>query len=106
MLGITTPDAIAFGMMVLAALAAWRGMQTGESAKKSEPPPPTPLSLGMATFADTAMMSRLVDAIDRHADAIHRSIEANDKRQSDTMAQRLAELSKQIEQANRRKDRD
>jgi hypothetical protein len=92
MLGITTPDAIAFGMMVLAALAAWRGMQTGESAKKSEPPPPTPLSLGMATFADTAMMSRLVDAIDRHADAIHHAVEANQKQRDDRIAQQLESL--------------
>jgi hypothetical protein len=33
MLGITTPDAIAFGMMVLAALAAWRGVKQGDTAK-------------------------------------------------------------------------
>jgi hypothetical protein len=92
MLGITTPDAIAFGMLVLAVLAAWRGMQTGESAKKVEPPPPTQFSLGMATFADTATMSRLCDAIDRHTDAIHHAVEANQKQRDDRIAQQLESL--------------
>jgi hypothetical protein len=97
MLGITTPDAIAFGMLVLAGLAAWKGKQTGETAKKEDPPPPTPLSLGMATFADTAMMSRLVDAIDRHADAIHHSVEANQKRRDDKIAQQLTDLVSKLD---------
>jgi hemerythrin-like domain-containing protein len=46
----------------------------------------------MATFADTAMMSRLVDSIDRHADAIHHSVEANQKQRDDRIAQQLEDL--------------
>ena len=35
MLGITTPDAIAFGTLILACLAAWRGTTAGVAAKDS-----------------------------------------------------------------------
>jgi hypothetical protein len=56
MLGITTPDAIAFGMLVLAGLA-----------------------------------------IDRHADAIHHSVEANQKRRDDKIAQQLTDLVSKLD---------
>lgn len=81
MLGITTPDAIAFGMMVLAALAAWRGVSQGDAAKKQavSAAPFVNIAGGIvdaSQFADYVKVGdKLAIAIDKHADALNKQHE-------------------------------
>lgn len=87
MLGITTADAIAFGMMVLAALAAWKGATRGETARKTTPPENT-ISIGAGVFADTAAMQAMTMALNRIAAAVeaYAAIEEEEKRDRLTIA--------------------
>ena len=77
MLGITTPDAIAFGMMILAALAAWRGISQGDAAKtravQSAPFVGIAGSVVEANqFADyVKVLDKLAIALDRHSAALN-----------------------------------
>lgn len=64
MLGITTPDAIAFGMLVLAALAAWQGKKDGATAAK--------------TGAHTDGMQDLAASVRELTEAIREGIDAKE----------------------------
>jgi hypothetical protein len=93
MLGITTPDAIAFGMMVLAALAAWRGSTQG-TVERAKGPPTQALSVAGATIADTASMQALTQAVIGLTDTIRASsqkIEEGRKFHTDDLLQQMLE---------------
>lgn len=72
MLGITTPDAIALGMMILAALAAWRGSTQG-TIERAKGAPTQALTMAGATIADTASTQALTQAIIGLTDVIRAS---------------------------------
>lgn len=79
MLGITTPDAIAFGMLVLAGLAAWTGSQAGTAAKKSDPVHPTSTS----TFADIELLTNALTLL--HAAILKMTAELEDQNKRHAM---------------------
>ena len=74
MLGITTPDAIAFGTLVIGLLAAWRGSKAGEEAKKADPVHPTSTNtmkdlelLASAISLNTGALLRLTSLMEEDA---------------------------------------
>lgn len=105
MLGITVPDSIALGTLILAVLAAWRGIAYGakqekrdrheaQSAKDAEPPPASAM-IG-AVYIDRIMFDRLADSIDGLAGAIKdQTAHFKDSKQSEMMRllQTLAQRS-------------
>lgn len=107
MLGMTVSDAIAFGMMILACLAAWRGIKSGNSERKVNPPEQT-LSLGSAVFADTAIMKLHVDAINAQTLAVDRLTEAigglgenRERHRTDRLADLMERLSEVLDDRDR-----
>ena len=69
MLGITTPDAIAFGSVCAALLAAFAGLVKGDQAKKDSPPDPAMAMIGWGLLNREALrdltgaVTDLVDAL-------------------------------------------
>lgn len=96
MLGLTVPDAIAFGMMVLGALAAWKGSTRGEHAKTNTPPENT-ISIGAAMFADTAAMQNMTRALNRLAEALEAGTKQQAEDKQDRIAEALVKLTEKLE---------
>lgn len=97
MLGITTADAIAFGMLVLAALAAFRGATRGESARKASPPQNT-FAIGASMFADTAAMQAMTAALNRMAQALEACNEARAEEHKDHVLQVMERLTRVLDE--------
>jgi hypothetical protein len=91
MLGITVPDAIAFGTMVMAVLAAWRGATQGTTARKVDPAPQA-FSMAGAAMADTAAMQGLTQAVIELTGAVRVATERREDERTDLLRQMLEEL--------------
>lgn len=63
MLGISTPDAIALGTLILAALAAWQGQRAGAAAARRPPPPDPTVALIGGALVDQLTLRDLVEAV-------------------------------------------
>ncbi len=78
MLGITTPDAIALGMMILAGLAAWNGSRAGQVAKNNSVSNASMVAIGGGILAAEQFgdwikcVDKMSIALTRHADAMDR----------------------------------
>lgn len=95
MLGITTPDAIAFGMMLLAALAAWRGVSQGDAAKTQavKSAPFISIAGGIVEanqFGDyVKVLDKLAIAMDRHSAALNRQHEVKTTNALEDLARKV-----------------
>ncbi len=108
MLGITVPDAIAFSMMLLTALAAWRGNQAGKVAKKEDPPQEPALAMIGGALVDTATMVRLADATAQLAKATDRNaaaVEAANHHREHSYANKMDALMERLDEAEKRGSR-
>lgn len=91
MLGISTPDAIALGTLILAALAAWQGRRAGEAAARRPPPEPAMALLGGA-LVDHATLRDLVEAVRDLERTIGRAAEGRERREETGFADALRRL--------------
>lgn len=96
MLGITTPDAIAFGMMVLAALAAWRGVNQGDAAKTKAVQAAPFVSIA-GGIVDANQFGDYVKAIDKMAIAMHRHADAMNKQHDVRQTNALEGMAERID---------
>jgi hypothetical protein len=110
MLGITTPDAIAFGMMVLAGLAAWRGTAQGDAAKRQaiHSAPMVNIATGIVEanqFADyMKVLDKLAIALTCHAAAMDRQHEVKHTNALEELADRIDDaLNARAEHPHRRR---
>jgi flagellar basal body-associated protein FliL len=58
MLGISLPDAVLVGTLIVSVLAAWKGSKSGEGAKKADPVHPSSPS----TLADIELLANAVSS--------------------------------------------
>jgi hypothetical protein len=104
MLGITVPDAIALGTLIIAVLAALRGGKAGEHAKRATPPDP-PMAMIGGAIVDTMTLRDLTTAVQGLAAAMHASVEyqrhAKDDKMSVTLDRLLHELSERDDERAR-----
>lgn len=98
MLGITTPDAIAFGMMVLAALAAWRGSRQGEAAK-TDAVKAAPFVSIAGSIVDANQFSDWIKAVDKMAIAMDRHAHALDRQHEVKTTNALEDLARKVDEA-------
>jgi hypothetical protein len=91
MLGITVPDAIAFGSLVIGLVALFRGTQAGEKAKKVAPPDPAMAIIG-SSLVDTGTLRELVRSVDRVAEAMEGATEDRKHTREGEMADTLKKL--------------
>ncbi|MFO1151023.1 MAG: hypothetical protein U1E62_21825 [Alsobacter sp.] len=96
MLGITVPDAIAFGTLVLAILAAWRGAVAGAKAEKTAPPDHT-AAITCGAIVDSAALRDLVEAVEELTDAMREMIVSQHERAEGRMADLLTEISEKLD---------
>lgn len=95
MLGMTTPDAIAFGMMLLAVIAALKGLNQGEAAKKQQIAAASYVSIAGGVvdanqFADyMKAFDKMAIALNRHADALDRQHEIKHTNALEKLAQKV-----------------
>ena len=94
MLGITTPDAIAFGSLCAALLAAYAGLVKGDKAKKESPPEPGMAMIG-AAIVDRETLRDLTGAVADLAAAIRAGIAAGEAR--DHLAEAIRDLVERID---------
>lgn len=90
MLGISTPDAIALGTLILAALAAWQGRRSGEVARRAAAP--EGLAVIGGAIVDHMIMRDLVEAIRGLDGTIGRAIDGRRSRETadlDALVERL-----------------
>lgn len=97
MLGITTPDAIAFGMMVLAALAAWRGHVTGNAAKEKAIATAPMISIA-GGIVDAMQFADYVKALDKLAIAMFKHAAAIEKTHNQRTTNALEEMADRIDE--------
>lgn len=92
MLGITTPDAIALGTLIIAVLAAWRGATQGTVARAKGSPVQT-VSVAGTAIADTAAMQALTQAVIGLTEAVRAAtsarIEEDRREQAEDMIRRV-----------------
>ncbi len=96
MLGITTPDAIAFGMMILAALAAWRGTKQGDAAKTEAVKSAQLVSIAGA-IVDANQFADWIKAVDKMAIAMLTHAEALNKQHEVKTTNALEALAEKID---------
>jgi hypothetical protein len=98
MLGITTPDAIAFGMLVLAGLAAWRGVSQGDAAKKQalQSAPMVNIATGIV---EANQFSDYMKAIDKLAIALTHHAAAMDRQHEVKHTNALERLAEKVDDA-------
>ncbi len=92
MLGITTPDAIAFGSVCAALLAAFAGLVKGDQAKKDSPPDPAMAMIGWGLL-DREALRDLTGAVTDLVDALRAGISSNERISRDATTGRLDEIS-------------
>jgi hypothetical protein len=104
-LGITVPDAIAIGMMILAALAAWRGTVGATEAKKNATPSPADTSMAIigAAIVDRTTLAELTDAVRDHAAALREQMDAREQKMQDKIDRLLVALETSESDARRRR---
>lgn len=96
MLGMSVPDAIAFGTLVLGLVAMWRGSQRGAEAAKALPPPnPTTTLIGGA-IVDSNTLQDLTDAVEKLTEAIIHGIQDSRERTVRTEQEKMNELLRSI----------
>ena len=98
MLGITIPDAVLIGTLVISLLAAWRGSKAGAAAKESTPPEPAVALIGSA-IVDTATLRDLVDAVERLANVIDRT--ATERKNAERLETLLGQLVHSMDRGRR-----
>jgi hypothetical protein len=98
MLGITTPDSIAFGMMLLAALAAWRGINQGEAAK-SKAVQAAPFVSIAGSIVDSNQFSDWIKAVDKLAIAITGHTAALNRQHEVKTTNALEDLARKVDEA-------
>ena len=96
MLGITTPDAIAFGMMILAALAAWQGSKSGGNRKSQEIKSAPFVSIA-GSIVDANQFSDFVKVLDKGAIAMAQLAEAINHSHEVKYTNALEELADKID---------
>lgn len=101
MLGITTADAIAFGSMVAAAMAAYAGLIRGERAKKAVPPDTSVAMIGSA-LVDRETLRDLTEAVKDLTSALQSGIRVGEVRSRDHLADQIRDL---VERADHRPSR-
>jgi hypothetical protein len=108
MLGITVPDAIALGTLILALLAGFRGTRAGAEAKKNIPPDPPTAMIGGA-IVDTMTLRDLTTSVQNVADAINATIaeekQSREAHLSVTLDRLLKELSARDDERERNSTR-
>lgn len=96
MFGITTPDAIALGMMLIAAVAMLRGSSSGQAAK--ERAVHSAAMVGIAGgIVDANQFSDYVKVGDKLAIALHRHAEALERQHEVRHTNALEELAEKID---------
>ena len=95
MLGITTPDAIAFGSLCAALLAAYAGLLKGDQAKQASRPEPGMALIGSG-LVDRETLRDLTGAVTDLVAAIRAGIAAGEAR--DHLAEAIRELVERIDQ--------
>lgn len=110
MFGITTPEAIAFGTLVLGIVAMLKGSASGAAAKEKSvrDAPMVNIATGIVEanqFSDyIKVQDKLAIAIDKHADAINRSHEVKHTNALEELAEKIDEaLDARREHPHRRK---
>lgn len=98
MLGISTPDAIALGTLILAALAAWQGRRAGEAASRRAPPPEPGLALLGGALVDHLTLRDLVEAVRALEATIARAADARGTRDVAAFAEQLRRLTLALEE--------
>lgn len=98
MLGITIPDAIAFGMMVLSALAAWRGSRQGEAAK-TDAVRSAPFVSIAGRIVDANQFSDWIKTVDKMAIAMERHAVALDRQHEVRTTNALEDLARKVDEA-------
>ncbi|MCG6204213.1 hypothetical protein LPW26_06170 [Rhodopseudomonas sp. HC1] len=98
MLGITTPDAIAFGMMVLAALAAWRGVSQGDAAKTRAVQSAPFVSIA-GTIVEANQFGDYIKVLDKLAIAMNCHAAALDRQHDVKTTNALEDLANKIDEA-------
>lgn len=101
MLGITIPDAVLIGTLVISLLAAWRGSKAGAAAKESTLPEPTVALIGSA-IVDTATLRDLVEAVRRLAEVIDRAAGRAERTKTDRLEGLLDEILHSMDRSARR----
>lgn len=102
MLGISTPDAIALGTLILAALAAWQGGRAGAASRRAEPPGGMAL-LGGA-LVDHMTLRDLVEAVRALEATIARAVDIRAERDNAAFADVLRRLTDAVEASEARQD--
>ena len=108
MLGITVPDAIAIGTLVLACLAAYRGTTAGTSAKEQavKAAPYVGLSNGIAgSIVDANQFGDYIKAIDKLAIAMTGHTAALNRQHEVKTTNALEELADKIDAMRDEKNR-
>lgn len=96
MLGITVPDAIAFGTLVIAVLAAWKGTTRGEAARSAVAP--GSVTSGVAgAFITAEMIEKLIGALEGIGDAIRDGNERKDREHVDKLNDRIERLMQMLD---------
>ena len=102
MLGITTADAIAFGSLCAALLAAYAGLIKGDQAKKASPPELGVAMIGSA-LVDRATLKDLTEAVQDLAGTLRAGITAREVRSRDHLADQIRELVDKIDHPSTRR---
>ena len=102
MLGITTADAIAFGSLCAALLAAYAGLIKGDQAKQASPPEPGMALIGSA-LVDQATLRDLTEAVQDLAATLRAGIAASEVRSRDHLADQIRELVDKIDHRSQRR---
>ena len=102
MLGITTADAIAFGSLCAALLAAFAGLVRGEHAKDAAPPEPG-LTLIGSGLVDRETLRDLTEAVENLVAVLRDGIVAGEARSRDHLAEQIRDLVDKIDHRTTRR---
>ena len=108
MLGITVPDAIAIGTLIIAVLAAWRGNGAGKTAKMAGPPPDSTVALIGAAIVDQQTLASLTHAVVRLVDVLERAVDENERavgEKLDNMQETVKQLAEGLSDAQGHRQR-
>lgn len=96
MFGITTPDAIALGMLLIAAVAMLKGSNSGAAAKEKATRDAAMVGIA-GGIVDANQFSDYVKVGDKLAIALHRHAEALEKQHEVRHTNALEELAEKID---------
>lgn len=96
MFGITTPDAIALGMMLIAVVAMLKGSNSGAAAKEKAVRDATMVGIA-GGIVDANQFSDYVKVGDKLAIALHRHAEALEKQHEVRHTNALEELADKVD---------